>query len=93
MSETLALLKSTNPQVEELLNELKEVQLGLYILHCQKIQHRKRTRWGTIHDCKTCQMWTRAQEHLRRKRTEICTELQKIGYGLDPMELMEVDNY
>lgn len=90
---TLQLLKDTNPQVKELIDQLKDIKLGLYVLHELKIQHRKDTPWGAIHYCRQCRMWTRAQEHLRVKRTQICTELRRASYGLDPMALvtMEVD--
>jgi hypothetical protein len=89
--ETLQLLKYTNPRVEELLNELKDIKLGVRVLHQLKVQHRKRTPWGAMHCCRRCSMWTRAQEHLRQKRTELCAELQRLSYGLDPMTLLVLE--
>src|SRR5215212_10321777 len=85
---TLQLLKDTNPLVEELLGELKDIKLGLYVIHDLKVQHRKHTPWGAMHCCRRCRMWTRAQHHLRQKRTEICAELQRLSYGYDPMLLL-----
>jgi len=89
---TLQLLKATNPHVEELLDELKDIKLGLYVLHDLKVQHRKNTPWGAMHRCRRCQMWSKAQQHLRAKRTQICGELRQAGYGVDPIALLEVDN-
>jgi hypothetical protein len=85
---TLQLLKDTNPLIPELIDELKQVKLGLYVLHDLKLQHRRKTPFGSFHCCRQCEMWSRAQEHLREKRTAIGKELERESYGLDPMSLL-----
>jgi hypothetical protein len=38
-------------------------------------------------------MWARAQQHLRRRREELCAELQRQSYGLDPMTLLVLEEF
>lgn len=37
-------------------------------------------------------MWTKAQKHVRDKRTELCKELKWLSYGLDPIKLVELED-
>jgi hypothetical protein len=97
---TLQLLKQSNPRIGEILTELKTVQSKIDELHVLKKEHRytyhtwiERTSFFYLgkQPCDRCEIWNTEQELLRDKKSALCKELEQLSYGMDPLELLKVE--
>jgi hypothetical protein len=80
--------------------ELNTVQNEIRTLHICKAEHRKiygswieRTSYfylGRQH-CDRCREWSEEQKCLRNKKRKLCSELQRLSYGVDPIKLLKAE--